>query len=90
MSQRQKFDSFVGKYLSESPITAPPPRPSTKPSTKPSTPKPSTPNPDPFRRHEPGQMPAIKPKAQGKSAAAAELKQQIKGIISKHAKFLRA
>ena len=80
-----KFDSFVSGLLKEEPQIAPAPsRPVTKPSAPPKPSRPSQPahNPDPFRRHQPGQMPKVNPKA------GQDLKQTVQGIISKYTKFL--
>jgi hypothetical protein len=78
-----KFDSFVGKLLKEEPQVAPAPvKPTTKPSAPPKPNRPVTPNPDPFRRHKPGQMPKIAPKA------GSDLKQAVQNIIGKYSKFI--
>lgn len=80
-----KFDSLVYGLLKEEPLVAPAPtRPTTRPSAppRPSRPIQPAPNPDPFKRHKPGQMPRIKPKA------GQNLKQAVQNIISKYTKIL--
>ena len=79
-----KFDSFVTTFLKEEPQTMPTTRPFVKPSAPPapSKPRPSTPNPDPFRRHKPGQMPKQRPMASG------NLKDRIQGIVNKYMTIL--
>lgn len=77
-----KFDSFVTTFLKEEPQTMPATRPTVKPSAPPSKPRPSTPNPDPFRRHKPGQMPKQRP------MASSNLKDRIQGIVSKYMTIL--
>ncbi len=84
----QKFDDIVSRYLRESPqpVEAPPkPQAPPAPTTTPTPNEPKPGNPDPFRRHEPGQMPDVRPKS--KSAAA--FKQNLISIIKKHTRFLR-
>ena len=87
------FDTLVHGLLKEQPITAPMPVKTPNP-TRRSTPNPTkrqepAPNPSPFRRHHPGQMPDIRPKAETTDrGASAELSQDLLNIIQKHAKFI--
>ena len=91
MHLKQNFDSLVGGLLREAPMapakpaTRPAPAPTKTPSPRPS---PAPHNPDPFRRHKPGQMPEIAPKG-AKKGSAIDLKQEIKGIIGKYSKFIK-
>lgn len=85
-----KYENMINKILNEAPAApVAPTKPATTPTKTPSPSKPATPNPSPFRRHKPGSMPEIRPKAAGNEEEM-DVSNELMNIIKKHAKFIKS